>query len=371
MPTLEGPQITGVPTDPHGFIPVTAYGEVRGLDGVYAAGDVTAHPIKHGGVAEPFSQTAVGFVGIVEPRFSTELGFRLLGRVVTRDAEIGDVVEAGEVLATLDATVLSLSVRALEAELSNAEAQLTNASATEERQRALVERNAGTRAEFEQAQEARETASAAATRARTDLDKAREQLSYTRLVSDSDGIVTATGAEVGQTVTVGQTVVTVARADVREAVVDIPDEIALEIEPGMIFDATLQIDETAAASGKVREIAPEADSATRTRRVRITLDAPPASFRLGTTIAAVPRRSADATITLPRSALLEADGRSFVWVVDEAASTVSRMPVAVAGETGDTIRIESGIAAGTRVVTAGVNTLKDGQAVKLGEGIAP
>jgi sulfide:quinone oxidoreductase len=51
MPTLEGPQISGVPTDPHGFIAVSDRGEVCGLDGVYAAGDVTAHPIKHGGLA--------------------------------------------------------------------------------------------------------------------------------------------------------------------------------------------------------------------------------------------------------------------------------------------------------------------------------
>ena len=51
MPVLEGPQISGVPSDPHGFIPVTGYGAVRGLTDVYAAGDVTASPIKHGGIA--------------------------------------------------------------------------------------------------------------------------------------------------------------------------------------------------------------------------------------------------------------------------------------------------------------------------------
>jgi sulfide:quinone oxidoreductase len=51
MPLLDGTQITGLPADPHGFIPVTEYGEVRGMDGVYAAGDVTSYPIKHGGLA--------------------------------------------------------------------------------------------------------------------------------------------------------------------------------------------------------------------------------------------------------------------------------------------------------------------------------
>lgn len=322
-------------------------------------------------VAEPYTPSELGFVGTVEPRFSTDLAFRLLGRLVTREVEVGAVVKAGAVLATLDATVLALSVRSLEAELSNAEAQLANAVATEERQRALVARNAGTQAEFEQAQEARESAAAAATRARTNLDKAREQLFYTRLVTDSDGIVTATGAEVGQTVTAGQTVVTVARAEVREAVVDIPDEIALLIEPGNTFDVTLQIDPAATVSGDVREVAPQADAATRTRRVRITLDAPPPSFRLGTTVVAVPRRISTAAIMLPRSAVLEEEGRSFVWVVDEAAATVSRRPVDVADGSGETMRITSGIDTGTRVVTAGVRTLKDGQPVKLGEGIVP
>jgi sulfide:quinone oxidoreductase len=51
LPLLDGPRIAGVICDPHGFIPVTEYGEVRGLDGVYAAGDATSYPIKHGGIA--------------------------------------------------------------------------------------------------------------------------------------------------------------------------------------------------------------------------------------------------------------------------------------------------------------------------------
>jgi RND family efflux transporter MFP subunit len=226
-------------------------------------------------------------------------------------------------------------------------------------------------AELDGAEEARATAAGAVTRGRASLDKAREQLSYTRLVSDTDGIVTAVGAEVGQTVTAGQTVVTVAQAEIREAVVDIPDEIARRIHEGDRFETSLQVDPSIRAEGAVREVAPEADAATRTRRVKITLDDPAPAFRIGTTVTARPKAGDIRSIDLPATALLEEDGKSYVFVVDEAKKTVSRRPVVIGGPVDSQFRVESGIDIGARVVTAGVHTLKDGDAVKIGEEIVP
>jgi RND family efflux transporter MFP subunit len=178
-------------------------------------------------------------------------------------------------------------------------------------------------------------------------------------------------AEVGQTVTAGETVVTVAQADVREAVVDVPDEVAQTINPGDMFVTTLQIDPDTKASGRVREVAPQADAATRTRRVRITLDAAPPAFRVGTTVTASPQSTGLSEIDLPRSALLKTDSRTAVWVVDKNTSTVSLRTVELASETAGTMRIRSGIDVGMRVVTAGVNSLAEGQPVKIDQEIVP
>ena len=195
----------------------------------------------------------------------------------------------------------------------------------------------------------------------------QEQLGYAQLQAEFDGVVVAVDAEVGQVVSPGQTVVTIARPDVREAVVDVPEDSDGSIQPGTQFDVALQVDPAIKATGRVREIAPQADQTTRTRRVRIALDNPPPTFRLGTTITATLTARIAPQIELPASALLERDGKTMVWVVDPATGKVALQDVSVSGRTARTIRIGEGLASGTQVVIAGVNSLVPGQTVKIAE----
>ena len=197
------------------------------------------------------------------------------------------------------------------------------------------------------------------------MAKALEQLDQTQIHADFDGVVTAVEAEIGQVVQPGQTVMTIARPDVREAVVDMPAEINGRLKPGARFDIVLQLDPTIRAVGVVREIAPQADSATRTRRVWISLDNPPASFRLGTTITAVPAIASLPQIELPASALLERNGKLLVWVVDPNMTAVSLREVKIGVRDARSFQVVEGLPLGVRVVVAGVNSLTPGQTVKI------
>ena len=311
------------------------------------------------------------FTGTIQPRFSHDLGFRVLGRLVARNVDVGQQVKAGDVLAELDPLKLDFAVRQLKAELAKAQAQLTYATATRDRKKALVDQKAVSQADLDSAEESLAVANAAVVRGQALLDKANEQLSYTRLVSDTDGIVTAVNAEVGQTVNSGDTVFTIAQADVREAVLDVPDTIAQALKIGDVFTTQLQIDPSIGATGQVREIAPQADAATRTRRIRITLDAPPAVFRIGTTVIATPQHAELTEIDLPASALLKIGDQDFVWVVDKQALTVSRRPVEAADSGGAMRRITSGLQLGDRIVIAGAKSLSDGQKVKVDPEMVP
>lgn len=318
-------------------------------------------------VVQPQAHTPQGFAGTIQPQFSAELAFRLLGRLVARDASVGDQVTKGTTLAAIDPLSLELASQAARADLSTAEAQFANAAASEERQRALLAEANTSQAVYDSAKQALDSASANVERARAALAKTDEQLGYARLFSDFDGIVTATGAEVGQTVSPGQMVLTVARSDAREAVVDIPDQLAATLKNGDEFEVALQTLPSLRTTGRIREIAPQADAATRTRRVRLALDAPPVAFRLGATVTAIKVSRAGETIELPLSALLERDGKQFVWVVDPTASTVSLHGVEVEAKQGLSFTL-NGIEPGTRVVTAGVNSLAEGQKVRIPEG---
>jgi membrane fusion protein, multidrug efflux system len=319
-------------------------------------------------VIEPRTTQVFGFAGSVEPQVSADLAFRLLGRVVSRDVNVGDIVSKGTTIAALDPTALELAVQAAKAELSNAEAQFANAAASEERQRQLLASANTTQAVFDAAQQARKAAQAGVERAKASLAKSQEQQGYARLFSDFDGVVTAVGAEVGQTVSPGQTVVTVARSDLREAVVDIPDQLTSDLAAGTPFQVILQSLPTIQTEAKLREIAPQSEGSTRTRRVKLTLTDPPQAFRLGSTVTATRVTKVALTIELPMSALFEKNGSAKVWIVDPQTSSVSARDIKVASKNGGTFTVAEGLEAGMRVVTAGAHSLTEGQKVKVPEG---
>ncbi|WP_027554333.1 efflux RND transporter periplasmic adaptor subunit [Bradyrhizobium sp. Cp5.3] len=313
---------------------------------------------------EPIRADGTVAVGVVEPRYQTNLGFRVLGRLTSRPVYVGDLVSAGQVLGTIDPTALDLAVRAARAQFAKAEAQLATAKATEERQRTLITSDATTRQTLDNAEQARAGAEATVAHEQASLTKAIEQLGYAQIKADFGGVVTAIGAEVGQVVSPGQSVVNVARPDVREAVVDVGEDFPAPLEIGVPFSVSLQLLPAVQVQGRIREVAPQADAVTRLRRVRIALDDPPESFRLGATITAKLDQAQSPIPRLPLSAVLTKDGANFVWVVDQAASTVSLQKiVVVADQIG--MRVTAGLAPGARVVTAGIHTLTPGQHVRI------
>jgi membrane fusion protein, multidrug efflux system len=309
----------------------------------------------------------LALAGTVEPRYRTDLSFRVLGRIVARDVEVGDVVHKGQRVAALDPTALELTVRSQRAALANAQASLANATGVEYRQRTLRGHDVTAQATLESAEQALIAAEAEVTRARSNLTKSEEQLSYAELRSDFDGVVTAVSAEVGQVVSVGQTVLTVARPDVREAVVDIPESAVHDVAEGTTFNVALQLDQRIRTTGVLRELAPEADSVTRSRRARITLKDPPDTFRLGTTVTVRIKPAANATksVRLPASAVLEREGNAIVFVINEDRGTVSEQAVTILARHDGLVTLASTLKVGTRVVTAGVNSLNAGQRVRF------
>lgn len=316
--------------------------------------------------AEPSQQ--IGFAGSVEPQYSTDLAFRVLGRLIQRNVDIGDIVEKGQIVAMIDPAQLDLNLQAAKADMASAEAQYVNAQATEDRQSRLLATRSISQAIYDNAKQARDTTAAGLEKAKAALRKAEDERGFAQLQPDFSGVVSAVNAEVGQVVSAGQSVVTVARPDVREAVVDVPDSIAEEINTGDEFMIFLQADPTVQAQGHVREIAPQADSATRLRRVKITLDEAPEAFRLGTTITALRSNgNHQEQISLPLSALLEQDGKTYVWIADAQSQTVRRQPVEVVRRTDQNFIVE-GLEDGQLIVSAGVNSLQDGQKVKLPQG---
>lgn len=315
-------------------------------------------------VLQPTASDSTLTVGTVLPRYETSLGFRVLGRLIARPVNVGDLVAEGQTVAAIDATALGLAVQSAKADLSKAQALLANASGTEERKRILIKTDATTQQTLDDAEQVRTAAQASAARAHANLTKATEQLGYAEVKTDFSGVVTAVSAEVGQVVSPGQSVVTVARPDIREAVVDIGADFPVPLKIGLPFTVSLQLLPAVQVQGQIREIAPQADSVTRMSRVRISLTNPPENFRLGSTVTARPNNSENSILRVPASAVLTGDSQKFVWVIDPLTSTVFLRKVDLAEDEGG-LRVTGGLPAGARIVTAGIHSLKQGQQVRF------
>jgi RND family efflux transporter MFP subunit len=312
-------------------------------------------------------QTLGRFAGSIQARYETNVGFRVPGRIASRNVDVGAEVEKGALLATLDPTDQQNQLRAAQGDLAQVQAQLINAQADARRQQELFDRGVGAQAQLDIAQTNLKTTQASYDQAKSAVDQAQDALGYVELHTDHKAIVTAWNAEAGQVVTAGQQVVTLAQPDIKEAVIDLPDTLVDQLPADVVFQVAVELDPSITTTATVREIEPQAQSATRTRRARLTLAETPPGFRLGTAIGVTLSSTIKPRIELPLTALQEADGKTRIWVIDLQNATVSPREVQVVSRTDSTMVLASGVKTGERVVSAGVNSLKPGQKVKIDE----
>lgn len=309
-------------------------------------------------------------VGEVRPRYESDLSFRVAGKVLARNVDVGATVKQGDTLATLDTQDFQNRLRSAEAEVASADAVIVEARGDEARKAKLLSDGWTPKATYDAVLRNLRSAEARLTSAKANLDLTRDQLRYTELKAEFDGVITAVGAEPGQNVNAGQMVVKLARPDDKDGVFSIAetaftDHTASSEHPEVIVwplsNPGLRI------NGIVREISPVADSTTRTYTVKVTLKNPPPQLRFGMSIGGRLKGSSDPAVALPLSAVFEKNGSPAVWVFDQASGSVALKPVSVARYETNTAVIANGLAKGDVVVTAGVNTLREGQKARLAE----
>lgn len=304
------------------------------------------------------------FAGNIAARYESTLGFRVSGRIAARSVDVGSEVEKGQLLATLDPTDLQNQLRSSQGDLARVEAQYINAQANARRQQELFDRGVGAQAALDVAVTDLKTTQSSFNQAKASVQQAQDQLSYSELRTDHAAVVTEWKAEAGQVVSAGQQVVTLARPDIKEAVIDLPAPLAEQLPEGVVFKVASQLEPDINTTATLRELEPQAEASTRTRRARLTLSDTPAAFRLGTAISVTLSSTIEPRIELPANVLQEVDGKTQVWIVDMQNQTVSPHPVKILSRDDDTL-VVSGVKGGDRVVTAGVNSLKPGQKVKV------
>jgi RND family efflux transporter MFP subunit len=304
------------------------------------------------------------FVGTIKPRIETDMGFRVPGKVAKRLVEVGQTVEVGQPLATLDEIDLRLQAEQAEAEFRAATGVLAQAAAAEQRAKDLRAKGWATDAQLDQAKAAADEARARLNRAERSVDLTKNSLSYATLEADTRGVVTATLIDAGQVVASGQTAIRVARFAEKEAVVAIPETLIGRAKDGTA-SVTLWSEPDKKYAAKLREIAPSADSATRTYLAKFSLPDAGDKVSLGMTATlTLADPSTERVARVPLSALFSEGGDPSLYIVD-IKGEVALKPVAVKSYESNDVVISGGVDEGATVVVLGVQKLDPAQKVRV------
>jgi RND family efflux transporter MFP subunit len=304
------------------------------------------------------------FVGTVRPRIESDLGFRVPGKVARRLVEVGQRVDVGQPLATLDEVDLKLQAEQAEAEQRAATGVLAQAAAAETRAKNLRVNGWTTDAQLDQAKAAADEARARLNRAERSVELTRNSLSYATLEADARGVVTATLVEPGQVVAAGQTAIRVARLAEKEAVVAIPETLVERAKTGTA-SVTLWSDPNKTYAAKLREISPSADPVTRTYLAKFSLPEADENVELGMTATlALADAATERVARLPLSALFRQGGDPSLYVVDDKGEVTLKTVKVKSYESNDVI-ISGGVEEGAKVVALGVQKIDPSQKARV------
>ena len=310
----------------------------------------------------------VAYSGDVRARYETNLSFRVAGKIVARNVEVGTVVRSGDVLARLDPEDQKLNAQSAQSQLAATQSEYDQIKADLERYSDLYKKEFISKADYDRRLSAFNVAQARLAQAKAQLSVTQNQTGYTALAADHAGVITAIQAEVGQVVAPGQAVMKLARTDDKEVVISIPENRLVELNGSKEIAITLWANPAMKYRGKVREVSPSADPVTRTYAAKISVLNPDTTMKLGMTANVYltgARRGVSAM--LPATALFQDNGKAAVWLVDPAASTVKLVPVEVGEYIEDKIAITAGLKQGDVVIRAGVHKLFAGEKVRIAQ----
>lgn len=304
--------------------------------------------------------------GEIHAHDETILSFRTGGRIVTRSVDIGDRVNAGQLLATLENTTSQNQLDGAQADYEGAKASAQVAALNVNRMQKLMPTGAIARTQLDTARAYWLVARARLKNSESALRNARESLGWTRLIAPRSGVITEVSASAGQVVNGGQSVLTLATGEARDVVFDIAKPEAIPPQEQAGLRVSLLSDPSVQASAAVRDISPQADPQTRTWRVRATLQNPPLAMALGASVTVTLPATGPHGYALPASALSRVDDKPAVYVINPQSQAQLRV-VVPAYYTATTVIISGGLEPGDRVITAGVSKLRSGEPVIAGE----
>jgi len=317
-------------------------------------------------VGKSSTENIFQYPGEVRGRYESNLAFQVAGKIVSRSVNLGDRVTAGQVLMQIDPKDITQTVNASNAALNAAQSQYELAAKNADRYRELYNSGAVSKITVEQYENTANAALASVQQAQAQLTGNNHQLEYTQLIADHDGVIAAINGEIGMVVAAGTSMITLVQDGQREIQIFIPENQLGNIYPGQPVQVDFWALNNVKVNGTISEIAPMADSTTRTYKVRVALSTMPEQVKLGMTAKVILNAGNSTDVVIPSSAIYQTGDKPNVWVVVD--KHVQLVPIEISKYRDNDVVVKSGLKKGDIVVSGGITRLTANDEVRLEDG---
>ena len=312
---------------------------------------------------QPSALASQSYPGEVRARFDPQLAFRIGGKVTRRLVDEGERVKANQPLAELDPQDVRLQLEATRAQVAAGQANLNLVRAERDRYKTLLDRQMVSRSQFDNAENLYRSGEAKLQQLKAEQDVASNQASYAVLRAPQDGVIAQRQVEVGQVVSAGQTVFTLAADGEREVLISLPEQGFGRFKVGQPVSVELWSQPDQRFAGRIRELSPAADPKSRTFAARIAFSGGKVPAELGQSARVFIQADGVIPLSVPLSALSSENGASYVWRV-QPDNTLVRTPVRIGAFGEKTVPVLEGLSPTDWVIAAGVHVLHEGQQVR-------
>ncbi|MCO4820821.1 MAG: efflux RND transporter periplasmic adaptor subunit [Flavobacteriaceae bacterium] len=328
-------------------------------------------PVKYTEVSYLGGDIIREFSGTAKTEKIINLSFRNTGIIIELNMKLGQIVKKGDLLAKLDNVQSRLNYEAAIESKNSAESQMNTAKLSMNRIRNLYEKGSSSLSDYEDAKNSYRTAVASFESSKRSVAIQQEQIRYGFLYAAEDGVIATVNSEVDENVSPGEVVGVLNAGSAIEISLGLPESIINSVKK----DIEAQVSFTAISGeifkAKVTEVAPALDSNTSTYPVTVMVKDSDSRIKSGMAANVLFEfpvdHSIEKTVVVPSSAVGEDGTSRFVFLINEDDNkvTVKKHPITVGDLTPEGFEIKSGLTVGQKVATAGLQTLLDGQEVKL------
>ncbi|MCF2874724.1 MULTISPECIES: efflux RND transporter periplasmic adaptor subunit [unclassified Tenacibaculum] len=301
-----------------------------------------------------------------------KLSFRSSGIITKFNIKIGQKVRKGQQLATLDNVQARLNYQSALSSLNSAESAMNTAKLSLERTRKLFEKGSTALSNYESAKNSYNSAKNSYNSAKQSVALQQEQIRFGYLVVPENGIISSVEAEIDENVSPGQTIATLNAGTDMEIFLGLPESVINDVTQNMLVDVSFSSLQGKVFKGKVTEISPALDSNTATYPIRVALTNPSDEVKSGMAANVIfhfesAKKTTAKELVVPANAVGEDSNGKFVFLITEDGKNakVNKQLVTIGDLTPDGFIIKTGLSEGQKIATAGLQTLLNGQEVKL------